>query len=202
MLLPVVALTACGQRKSAAPELPADPALRLILGVRSLSGSFTLPPGAAYFEVAVLDYEDGKVIKQHPVMGGGPIKLKRDRHISPVLLWGNVGGKMMVSVSLNGGGGPFEDSFWSHIDGGWSSIPNSAETTPDGWAVLGFGGSQAPRDPKREGVGACSNLGYQLQGSKYVGALVVRTFKSEDEWRRGMKDNSKAAQEAAKAGGA
>jgi hypothetical protein len=173
-----------------------------MLGVRSLSGSFTLPPDAVYYEVVVLDYEDGKLIKWHSHGGRGPIKPGEDRQARPQLLWSNVGGKMMVCVSEDGSGGPGEDSFWSHLDGGSTSIPNSADATPDGWAVLGFAGSQAPRDPKRKGSGACSNLRYQLEVSKYVGALAVCTFKSEDEWRRGLRESSKVAPEPPKVGGA
>ena len=40
-----------------------------------------------------------------------------------------------------------------------------------------------------------------LERSKYVGALVVRTFKTEAECQRAMNESAKAAKGAAKADG-
>jgi hypothetical protein len=174
-----------------------------MLGIQSLAGSVTLPPGEDYYEIAVCDYQDGNLIKRDSVMFGFPPKYTWDRVLKPQLLWGNVGGKMRVSVGLDGiSGGPGqEDPFWSHFDSGSRSIVNSTETSPDGWVVLGYGCSGAPRGPNAI-QGVVPDFRHQLESSRYVGALVVRTFKTEDEMRRAMKDRSKAALEAAKPAGA
>lgn len=143
ILLPVVALTACGQRK---PELVGDPALRLMLGIRSLAGSFILPPGEDYYEIAFCNCEDGKVTKRHSVLWHLPNKnVKEGRQIKPELLWGNMGGKSMVCVTLDGNGGPIEDPFWSHLDGSSMWVANGVGQTPDGSTVLGFGTSEEGR---------------------------------------------------------
>ena len=109
---------------------------------------------------------------------------------------------MMVSVSLEGNGGPREDAFWRKLDSGWISIANTEtpETTPEGWVLLGYGCSIAPRDPK-SGGGIMSGFRFQLQGSTYVGALVLRSFKTEEEQRRAMKEASQSSSQPDKSGG-
>jgi len=109
----------------------------------------------------------------------------------------------MVCVSVGGTGGPNEDPFWKRLDFGWGPADNSEtlHTTPDGWVLLGWACSSTPRDTASFN-GLCSDFRFQLQQSKYVGALVARTFKDEDGWRRAMKEHSKAIQDAAKGGGA
>ena len=202
VLVVVMALTACGLRKTKVSDASSDSALRSMLGIRSLTGSVVLPPGEDYYAIAVCNYEDGKLIKRSIALFGGLEAGQLDRQLKPQLLWGNVDGKLSVSVSLNGSGGPYEDHFWSHLNSGWLSIANTTtrETSPDGWVILGYGCSNPLTGNVAGGIR--TDFRRQLEASKYVGALEVRTFKSKDDWRRAMADDAKPAQGSASAGGA
>ncbi len=200
-LVALVALTACGVRKTTVSEVPGDSALRIMLGIRGLTGSVILPPGEDYYEIAACSYEDGKLIKRSNALFGGLEPGKPDREVKPQLLWGNIGGKMIVSVMLNGSGGPIEDPFWSRLDSGSLSFADSRQTSPDGWVVLGYGCSN-PFTASNLAGGVISDFRRQLEASKYVGALEVRTFKNKEDWRRAMTARSNPAPAPTKVGGA
>lgn len=187
----------------AAPDFQADSALRAILNIRSFCGSVKLPQGRNYFKISVCHYKDGKLIKEVSLMGGDQetVKVCGDgRQIQAQLLWGLVGDKMKVNVSTKNASNSYVDPFWNHLDGGSANVSETSDTTPEGWSALGYACSQTPRSPagvdgvRQPGL-VFGNVRAQLESSKYVGVLVVRTFPGEEEWKRAMQENFKPSRE-------
>jgi hypothetical protein len=178
-----------------------DPHLRQLLQVHALKGQYTLPPGEDYYFVYLQCYQDGKLIDQ-ALWGTGSVGIKEPRTITHEFLWVELNGKIrhaFFSKSFRSFGEWKADDkrcqFWKNLDGasyslglqpgvmhfpGGQKLEQNGIVTSEGYRVMAFAQSGLNRKGEwSDIVSFPANLQAALESQKYVGAMVVRTFKSK-----------------------
>jgi hypothetical protein len=157
------------------PQLPpkseGDYALRAFFNIRTLSGTYQIPDKDKFYEIIILQFENGKMISQGMELSGSTEHIAT-RELQPQLLFEANGIKGRILLSDWGSTGRSESTFWAQLDGGWSSC--EPEKYQD-FTILGFAQSNMQSN------GNVENIGYgefkdALRQKRYVGALAVRSF--------------------------
>lgn len=178
----MVCLAACSSRTKNPPEhLNMDSALRQFLDVRSILAIAQVPDTDAAYLLTVFEFEDGKLARRGP-SSYGKAEMLPGRTLKAQLLWSTATPTMcLVGSSMSA---KSTSNLWQKLDGGWASS-GSGITNGDyeGFRVLGF----AQSDLRRDG-GKNSSIDPDFRGAverqKYVGALAIKTFKTQEEASR------------------
>lgn len=173
-------LLGCDRTDQHSDPLPVDKALRDFLNVHSLNTIYEIPAGDTAYQVAVLEFEDGK-LSRRGLSSLGKIDESGNRTLNVQLLWGTHEGKFKITLVRPGVSAQSESDFWRKLDGGWGSCETkSRQDEHAGFVILGF--AQSALDNK----GGTNTPTYgefrdALTEKKYLGALAVRTFKTFEE---------------------
>jgi len=171
----------CGWSKSA-PNPEMDDSLRVFLGIKSLSAKVKVPAGEDYFTFHVLNFHDGKLVDDAVCM---PSKLagSNARDMNMELLWGEQRGETVVTLFLSSA----DSHGWSRQSGNtakyWRYFDRANAQTCGGdkpvehlgYKILAFvQTSDGQRKP------ASSNFEEAILQQRYVGAIAVKTFGSQE----------------------
>ena len=95
----------------------------------------------------------------------------------------------MVIFNNIGSSITFEEAFWQNLNFTLTATP---PTSWEGYTILGFATSNMGQDGQLHQSGT-PNFQLELKDKKHVGALVIKTFKTEKELRefQGFKSEAK-----------
>jgi hypothetical protein len=172
-------LVGCDRAKRERDSTGPDFALRVFLDVRSIVVSRQMPKKDPVFLVTMLEFEDGKLARRG-LASYGKVKSLPGRELKVEVLWSKekpavwMFGVMAAST---------QTEFWRKLDG--TIVSSGARGEYNGYKIIAFaysdvrrdGGTRTPGDDDFEGA---------LARQKYVGALGLKTFKTEDEAREAV----------------
>jgi hypothetical protein len=192
-------LTACGKNSSSSKPQPGvaenrcqtDSALRALLGVKGMDTEYQVPDNEPYYCITTLKFEDGKRVGKG--IGGSLIsncvedKPLQKQRIHLQFLWREESPK--AGIFNDGTSITFEDSFWQKLNFASNTPP---PTSWEGYTILGFATSNMGQDGQLHN-GGTTDFQWELKDKKYVGALVIKTFKTKQELRefQGLKSEVK-----------
>ena len=171
----------------------ADTTLRKLLAAQSIAIDYIFPKGANYYYLTSLEFEDGKLTPNRafvcctqihtPSINAEvmwvPGTTKMTTHMPTIR-----GGKESKGFTMTG----FNDAtldFWMKLDGMISNIQDSYED----YTILGYAGSQETREGLT-GYAPAHDFSTALKCRKYVGAVAIKTFKTEKEFDDFLKLNN------------
>lgn len=175
-----LAFTGC---KPTAPPPVADQTLRSLLGVSSLKGNYTLPKDENYYVLTALEFLDGKLVGR-PLTQGGVGDFTVSGTISPELAWvkvGNTTSLTLINSTDSGGMTRAEAPFWEKLGGHEWGKAYSEKLSIGELMITGFAYSKEQRTPTQTPDPNLGALGKAILKYKYVGALAIKTFKTEAE---------------------
>jgi hypothetical protein len=179
----ITGLLGCERKDHHSNQLPVDKGLRDFLKVHSLNATYELPAGHTAYQVAVLEFEDGK-LSRRGASSLGKIDESGTRTLNIQWLWGTHEGKFQTSLVMPGMSGQSESEFWRKLDGGWSSCEtNSRYDEHAGFVILGFAQSALDNNGQTN-TPTYGEFRAALAEKKYLGALAVKTFKTFEDAKR------------------
>ena len=177
-----------------------DARLREFLGVSTIASVYTFPKDAKYYYLTSLGFEDGKLTEDKGFASYGQISAPS---IDFEIIWSPEMPKMIVHMPSRRSGvhgrlrsfNIVHHDFWLKLDGGAYALDKTLRkdyfgTLPQDqkfadYTILGFATSQL----KQNGEMSSSTSSFfpkQLEEKKYVGAVVVKTFRTEEEFKKGL----------------
>lgn len=185
-LVLVTGLLGCDRTDQHSNPLPVDKGLRGFFNVHSLDAKYEMPAGHTAYQVAVLEFEDGK-LSRRGASSLGKMDPSGTRTLHVQLLWGDHDGKFKTALVMPGMSGQSESDFWRKLDGGWGSCETkSRQDEHAGFVILGF--AQSALDNKGQtNTPTYGEFKAALAEKKYLGALAVRTFKTFEEAKKESK---------------
>ncbi|MGB8353654.1 MAG: hypothetical protein WCD79_07200 [Chthoniobacteraceae bacterium] len=159
---------------------PADVSLRQFLDVSTLRGRYEVPAGDDGYLITLLEFEDGHLIRKG--MGSfGSVKQTGSSMLEPEVMWGDAHGSPKIAFGAPGIASSGGDEFWKKLDGGRASISeDGSHQQYEGYVILAFAQSDLSIDGEKSSPVSTDFIG-ALRRQKYVGALVVKTFKTYEE---------------------
>jgi hypothetical protein len=159
-----------------------DDSLRVFLGIKSLSAKVKVPEGEDFFTFHVLNFHEGKLV-DNAICMPSKIASGNAREMNMELLWGEQKGETVVTVFLTSA----DSHGWSRQSGNtaryWRSFDRAnAQTVGDdkpvehlGYRILAYvQANDGQRKP------ASASFEDALQEQRYVGAIAVKTFASQE----------------------
>lgn len=151
--------------------------LRYAFNLRSLQGEYRLNKEKPYFQVAYLEFENGKEVSAHLVAFGNMID-SNDRRLDVDLIWGNIHGKQQMVTHISGmtSRGNVLDffNFFKDFKENGSGVRSWDEEKYHGYHIVGFAQSGAAINPKYDG-GSNGSFNVTRTSKKYVFAIAVKT---------------------------
>jgi hypothetical protein len=180
-----VPLRAADSASDKSPDSTRDEGLRAFLGVFSIKGDYQILPGDDRYQVKVLEFEDGKLSEKGIMSSFGSVKNSPSKFLITEILWGDYQGACRVALISSGGATRIEDAFWKKLDGSWSSLQPAERVEYQGFVILGFAQSKLTQDG-RMNVGSSASFMEAIKQKKFVGALGIRMFKTDEEAKKAM----------------
>jgi hypothetical protein len=156
------------------PPASSDEQLRAFSGLMSIKGRYTFSPADRFYALTTLCFEDGRLVR----IGGistGPVHAPE---FDGEVIWGMFEGKPRMTLSTPGTQANEDGAFWMKLDGARSGIYPSA--TFDGYTILAMAQSRLEQDGNPQNRYS-SAFDETVKQKKYVGALALRTFATEQE---------------------
>ena len=145
---------------------------------------YQVPDNEPYYSITTLKFEDGKQVDKG--IRGSQLsncvddKLLQKQRIHLQFLWREENPK--AGIFNDGTSMTFEDSFWQKLNFASNTPP---PTSWEGYTILGFATSNTGQDGQLL-YGGTTDFQWELKDKKYVGALVIKTFKTKQELREFM----------------
>jgi hypothetical protein len=154
--------------------------------MRSINGTYELPPGESYGVLVLLRFEDGKFrgrLFTQQLTGS----MEGSRFVSYQLLWGKVpaGGYRMVGVTAFPGGAhtgiaPIEKGeFLPGLENGHQTVGGNDEVR--GYHVLASVSGKETRAGKEASAGRYESIEFMIDTRRFVAVLGVKTFPTQEQ---------------------
>lgn len=141
---------------------------------------YQIPSNEPYYCITTLKFEDGKRVGECAGSSISNCVEEMPQQKEPIrmqFLWREENPK--VVIFQNGTSITFEDPLWQKLNFSTSTPP---PTPWKGYTILGFATSNMGQDGQLHNAGT-GDFQWELKDKKYVGALVVKTFKTKQELR-------------------
>ncbi|MEM9081153.1 MAG: hypothetical protein AAGC74_10730 [Verrucomicrobiota bacterium] len=184
-------LAGCEKEQDGLGEIRSeDPGLRALLGVSAIGGEFRAPEGKPYFRVTTLQFEDGRFVRRGS-MAGNTFGNLEGEWAEAEFVWR----EGAAALASPGGFSREETDFWEEMSA-IREFGSRVERPQFGdFEVLGFASSYEMQDGS---VSETSGGFFEgaVEKRRFVGALVVAFFESEDEAMRLTSDHGMIRQRA------
>jgi hypothetical protein len=169
-----LAVAAYVKKPEASPHATEDHALRFFLGINAILANYHLPEDAKYFAVFTLTFADGKLLDKERRAFGETARLER-KPFQAEYLWSRK--DRTVALVTFGAYARTESDFWMKLDGG---VTSGHVVSYEGYTILGWGFSSMEQEGGKRGVSP--DFLETLRDKKYMGALAIKTFKTQEEY--------------------